>query len=133
MEKEKRTLNNAQRKALAQVVEETYTRLIQEAKDKENLRIDEVTEQVKAELGVDKIDNQIKFLKEEMDSLEEKKRKLGFGYYEVTTGSKAQSLIDTRAHQESAALEKERARKLAGLWTAQTIDEAKVLLKGIVK
>lgn len=129
-------MNNAQRKALAQLVEKTYQRLIGEAKDKEGLLVKEITEKVKVELGIDTIDTQIEALKKQIENLEDKKKKLGFGYYELVEGSKAKLLIDTRTRQESmemVGLEKELTERLAGLWTAQTIDEAKALLKGIVK
>ena len=127
MEKEKKTLNNAQRKALAQLVEKTYERLIQEAKDKEGELVKEITEKVRVELGVDVIENQIK-------SLEEKMEELGFDRYGgLKWDSKAKALVDARVSQESREFEKERAEKIEGLWTAQTIDEAKALLKGIVK
>jgi len=86
-------LNNAQRKALAQLVEKTYQRLIGEAKDKEGLLVKEITEKVKVELGIDTIDTQIEALKKQIENLEDKKKKLGFGYYELVEGSKAKLLI----------------------------------------
>lgn len=127
MEKEKKTLSNAQRRALAQLAERTYDRLIQEAKDKEGELVKEITEKVRVEMGVDVIENQIK-------SLEEKMEELGFYRYGgLKWDSKAKALVDARGSQESRELEKERAEKLEGIWIAQTIDEAKALLKGIVK
>ena len=53
-------INNAQRKALVGVVTEVMERKIQEAKDASGQLIEEITENVKVELGIDTIDNQIK-------------------------------------------------------------------------
>ena len=134
MEKEKKTINNAQRKALAQLVERTYDRLIQEAKNKEEVLVKETTEKVKAELGADTIENQIDALEKQVKTLEGNMEQLGFSPYgDAIWGSKAKMLVDTRAHQESIKLEKERAEKLAGIWIVQTLDEAKAFLKGIVQ
>ena len=134
--KEHRALNNAQRKALAQVVENAYERLLKEAQDKEGLLVQEITDQVKVELGVDTLENQIAAMQSQIETLEGKKHQLGFGSYGLGERSKAKALIDARTRQKSTALhelEKERARTLTALWTAQSVEEAKTMLADIVQ
>lgn len=133
---EQRALNNAQRKALAQVVQDAYERLLKAAQDKEGLLVQEITDQVKAELGVDTLENQIAAMQSQIETLEGKKHQLGFGSYGLAERSKAKALIDARTRQKSSALhelEKERARTLTALWTAQTVEEAKTMLADIVQ
>ncbi len=134
--KEQRALNNAQRKALAQVVQDAYERLLKEAQDKEGLLVQEITDQVKVELGVDTLENQIAAMQSQIETLEGKKHQLGFGNYGLAERSKAKALIDARTRQKSSALhelEKERARTLTALWTAQSVEEAKTMLADIVQ
>jgi len=136
MDKETKPLNNAQRKALAQLLEKSYERLIKQAQDNEGMLVEEITQKVKVELGVDTLENQIKALELQIENLQDKKKQLGFSEYGLLERSKAKMLIDTRLHQESSAiqdLEQDQTEKLAAIWTAQSIEETKALLKGIVK
>ncbi len=91
---------------------------------------------MKVELGVDTLENQIAAMQSQIETLEGKKQQLGFSRYGLGERSKAKALIDARTHQKSTSLhelEKERARTLTAIWTAQTVEEAKTMLADIVQ
>jgi len=128
-------INNAQRKALVGVVTEVMEHKIQEAKDASGQLIEEITENVKVELGIDTIDNQIKALKNQIDTIEEKKKKLGFNHYnQLLDRSKAKAIVDKRLEGSISirSLEMERAKIISAIWTATSLSEAKELVESVL-
>ena len=88
-------VTDGQRKAFSELVDHKYNRLINEARDQEGLLVREITEQVRVELGVDLLDNQIEALKNQAEILRSKKSKLGFNEYQhLIRRSKAELLVE---------------------------------------
>ncbi len=123
-------INNSQRKVFAKLAEETLERKIQGAKDSATELVAQITEQVKRELGVDTIDNQI-------STLQEKKKALGFPEYShlsIRKGSEAGKLIDSRTHthgKKKSDLEEKRTEVIAKIWASISLDEAMGLLNEV--
>ena len=130
MNKNSRSLSTIQRQALAKVMDGRYELLVREAEASEQALLDELEGKVREELGVDVIDGKI-------EELETKREQLGFrSYGALIDGSKAQRLVQARSRdirKVIPALEQERSDKLSRLWTAQTVEEAEGLLRGIQK
>ena len=132
-----KSLNNAQRKALAELLDTRYRRLISDARDKEGELAEKIQQELQAELGADTIDNKIASIKRQLreqeesgeaqiKTLEENKESLGFGEYRMIEGSKAKRLADSRLQKESvevSGLERQREQKLIEVWTANTGEE----------
>ena len=116
-------INNSQRKVFAKLAEETLERKIQGAKDSAEELVAQITEQVKRELGVDTIDNQI-------STLQEKKKALGFPEYShlsIRKGTQAGKLIDSRTHTQGKKicdLEEKHTEVIAKIWASISLDEA---------
>ena len=116
-------INNSQRKVFAKLAEETLERKIQGAKDSAEELVAQITGQVKRELGVDTIDNQI-------STLQEKKKALGFPEYShlsIRKGSEAGKLIDSRTYTQSQKicdLQEKRTEVIAKIWASTALDEA---------
>ena len=134
MEKKNGTAVTAgQRKAFSELVDHKYNRLINEARDREGLLVREITEQVRVELGVDLLDNQIDALKNQAEILRSKKSKLGFNEYQhLIHRSKAELLVEARTRQNSEIikeLEAERLTQKANIWAAPAVQEIKLIVK----
>lgn len=128
-------INNAQRKALVEVVSELMERKIQEAKDASGELINEITKSIKAELGIDTIDNQINALESQIATLKEKKERLGFSRYgQLIDGSKAKTLVDKRLEGKVSihSLEMEKARIVSSIWASTNLSEAKELVESVL-
>ena len=123
-------INNSQRKVFAKLAEETLLKKIEEARDEAGELVAEITEQVKRELGVDTIDNQI-------STLQEKKKALGFPEYShqsIRKGSEAGKLIDSRTHTQGKKicdLEEKHTEVIAKIWASISLDEAMGLLNEV--
>ena len=129
-------INNAQRKALVGIVDDVMERKIQEAKDASGELIADITESVKAELGIDTFDNQIKAFESQIATLQDKKEQLGFSKHNnLMDGSKAKALIDNRLNESSTpvrSLEVERAKIISSVWTASSLSEVKELVESVL-
>ncbi len=127
-------INNMQRRMLSKLAEETLNSKIQAAKDEEGQLVDEITKQVRHELGVDTITNQIAALEKQVEILEEKKLALGFpkfSHVPIPKGSDAGKLIDSRTHTQSQKLrnlQEKRTEAIAKIWSSVTLDSAMALL-----
>jgi hypothetical protein len=127
-------INNMQRKIFSRLAEETLEQKLQQARDDSGELVAEITEQVKRELGVDTIDNQIQALERQIMTLKEQKESLGFLSWRddnLKLGSKAKQLIDNRtssASQNIQALEAKRTEVIAQIWASQSLDEAMAIL-----
>lgn len=115
-----------QRRAMAKLAEEIFTRRIQEARDEEGALVNEITDELKKEFGIDAVDHQIETLRNQIKILDDKKGKLGWGYRGFGDDSKAGRLLKGRVSQKSTGvkkLEAERKKVLAEIWTCDTLDE----------
>jgi len=127
-------INNTQRKALVNLLEKQFEKCIKEAQDKNGALVTEITDQVKQELGVKVIEEQIDQLEAKMELLKKTKERLGFTAYSV--GGKAKMLIDQRtrkASKEIIALEQQRESILQKLWLTQTIPQAEKILAKVAE
>ena len=127
-------INNDQRKEFAKLAEETLARKIQRARDEAGELVSQITEQVKKELGVDTMENQIQALQRQILAIEEKKQSLGFPKFQhqgVQGGSQARQLIDSRAQAQSQSLRdlhEKRTEIITKIWASTALDEAMAAL-----
>ncbi len=115
-----------QRRAMANLAEEAFTKRIQQARDQEGELVEEITGELRKELGVDALDHKIKTLEDQVHILEKKRETLGWGNYGVIQSSKANRLLKGRVSQQSTGvkqLEADRKKTLAAIWTCDTLDE----------
>ena len=116
-----------QRRAMAQLAEGIFVKDIQEAQDQEGAFVEEITGDLRKELGVDALDHNINTLQNQIKILDKKKESLGWerygGFFE---SSKAGRLLKGRVAKRSSSvrdLEKQRKQVLTGIWTCETLDE----------
>ena len=129
-------INNTQRKVFANLAEQTLDRKVQEARDASGKPVAKITAQVKQELGIDTIDNQIDALETQIETLKKQKESLGFSRWKndpvpIVPGSQAKQLIDSRTNttnQKIRDLQEKRTEYIAKIWAATTLDEAMELL-----
>ena len=132
-------LNNSQRTALVKLVQNTCERRIAVQKASLDDDLTRITQEVKEELGVTDIDEQIACHESMIKELEAEKEKLGFGKYSsngnALTGSEARRLVDKRAadrRQEIADMEAEMDRTMSSIWTATELSEVKPMVDEIL-
>ena len=132
-------LNNSQRSALVKLVQNTCERRI--AIQKATLRDDltRITQEVKEELDVTGIEEQIACHESMIKELEAEKEKLGFTKHNVNgytlTGSEARKLVDKRVadrRKEIADMEAEMDRTMSAIWTATELSEVKPMVDEIL-
>ncbi len=126
MSEEEKEPSVAQRQAMAKLVEEIFAKRLQEARDQEGELVEEITGQLRRELGVDALDQKIKTLEDQVEILEKKRQTLGWGDYGVIESSKANKLLKGRVSQRSTGVKKlevQRKEVLATIWTCQSLDE----------
>lgn len=123
-----------QRRAMANLAQEIFTKKIQEARDQEGDLVQEITGELRKELGVDTLDHQIETLNNQKKILEDKKEKLGWGYSGFLDTSKAGKLLKGRVSKESTGVKKLEAQRkavLTGIWTCETVEELEALVEGL--
>ena len=132
-------LNNSQRQALVKLVQNAYDRRIAIQKALLHDDIARITQEVKEELGVTDIEEQIQCHESMIKELEAEKEKLGFGKYSnngnTLTGSEAKRLVDKRAagkRQEITDIQAEMDRTMSAIWTATELSEVKPLVDEIL-
>ena len=132
-------LNNSQRTALVKLVQNAYERRIATQKASLYDDIARITQDVKEELGVTDIEEQIACHESMIKELEAEKEKLGFGKYSsnwnTLTGSEARRLVDKRAadkRQEIANTEVEMDRTMSAIWTATELSEVKPMVDEVL-
>ena len=130
-------LNNAQRQALVKLVENSFNRKIQRQKQLCEEAIAQVTREVKAELGVAKMDEELKTLEQRTRELEAARERLGFSKYNDNPipGTEARRMIDqgTSAEKERVtALQSEMDRIISAIWTATELSEAKQMVDSVL-
>ena len=121
-----RNPTNDQRRAMAKLAEDIFTRRMQEARDNEGTLVEEITGELRQELGVDALDHKIDTLEDQARLLEKKKETLGWRYGSFIESSKSGRLLKGRVAKRSSAvrdLEKQRKDTLAGIWTCESVEE----------
>ena len=122
-------LNNTQRRELVKLVVGALDRKIQQVRDESGELMAQIREQVKEELGIRTIDNQIQAMEKQIAILKEKRKQLGFSPYKDTLlpGSEAKMLVDERASsacEKVRELEDMKMDSISGIWTASTMTQA---------
>ena len=132
-------LNNSQRAALVKLVQNTCERRIAIQKALLHDDLTRITQEVKEELDVTSIEEQIACHESMIKELEAEKEKLGFGKYgnngDTLTGSEARRLVDRRVadkRREIADMESEMDRTMSAIWTATELSEVKPLVDEIL-
>jgi len=130
-------LSDAQRKALAEEVENIMMVRIQDARDRSGELRSEIAEKVKKELGVTVLEKKIENLKNQIGILDTAKQKLGFtNYGEIENGTKAYKLLTSRLNkksQEVSDLLREKNRVTAQLWLADSAPQAQRIVSQVMK
>jgi len=121
-------LNTDQRKALVKLVQASYSRKLEDQRRLYEMAMKEITAEVKAELGVTKMDEELKKLQARTKVLEESKEELGFSKYNdhLLPGTKAGKLVEERSSSEKEklkALESEMDKAISSIWVAGEIAE----------
>ena len=129
-------VNNTQRKALVTLAVEVLERKVQQARDESGDLVAQIRMQVKKELGVETIDNQIEAMENQIAILKKKKEQLGFSKYQnaLLPGSKAKMLVDERASvgsEKIRELEDMRTETISGIWTSTTLTQALSILNNV--
>ena len=129
-------INNTQRAALVKLAVEVLDRKIQQARDESGELVAQIRMQVREELGIETIDNQIEALENQMVILKKKREQLGFGTYrdELIPGSQAKMLVDQRARTASErikGLEDNKTEIISGIWTSTTLSQALAILESV--
>jgi len=130
-------INNLQRKVFANLATETLDQKIEDARDEAGELVAAITSQVKRELGVETLDNEIKALESQVETLKAQRESMGFPRYAnnpIAPGSQAKKLIDSRtsaASERIVALKEKRTEVIARIWASTTLDEAMALLNEV--
>ena len=130
-------LNNSQRQALVRLVENAFNRRIESQRKEYDDAVAQITWEVKAELGVARMDEELKELERRTRELEAAKERLGFSKYNdhAIPGSEAKRMIDQGASSEKdriTALQAEMDRIVSAIWTATELSEAKDMVDGVL-
>ena len=134
MDNEDKEPSVAQRQAMAKLAEEAFAKRIEVARDKEGQLVQEITDDLRRELGVDALEHQINTLEDQVRILEKKREKLGWGSYGVLGSSKAERLLKGRVSDRSTdvkTLEAHRKQVLAAIWTCKSLEELEKLVEDV--
>jgi hypothetical protein len=131
-------LGNEQRKALVQIINDSYKRRIDLQRDIYNDAVARITKEVKDEIGITAIDDQLKECRQKINDLETEKERLGISKYndQFLSGSKTRSLVDERLvdeKQKVSDIEKEMDKIITAVWTGQELSEIKSLIDEVLK
>jgi hypothetical protein len=131
-------LGNEQRKALVQIINDSYKRRIDLQRDLYNDAVARITKEVKDEIGITAIDDQLKECRQKINDLESEKEILGISKYndQFLSGSKTRSLVDERLVDEKkkvSDIEKEMDKIITAVWTGQELSEIKSLIDEVLK
>jgi len=129
-------INNIQRKELVKLAAEALDRKIQQARDESGELVTQIREQVREELGIATIDNQIDAMEKQIAILKQKREQLGFSSYQdsLVQGSQAKMLVDKRsgaACGKVSELESMKMDSISGIWTAATLTQALSILNNV--
>ena len=129
-------VSNPQRKALVTLAVEVLDRKIQQARDESGELMAQIRAQVREELGIATIDNQIQAMEKQIAILKKKREQLGFSPYQDTLlpGSEAKMLVNERSNsacEKVRELEDMKMDSISGIWTASTMTQALSILENV--
>lgn len=133
---EKRLLNNAQRKALSDIIERRLGSKTERAREKERELESEIIAKLVKRFKVDAIQNQIEKLNKDIKNLEKMRDDLGFekeydGTFRIMSGE-PKKLLEAEVKENSLAIRNLEDRQdilTQSIWLAETADEAKQLIQ----
>jgi vacuolar-type H+-ATPase subunit I/STV1 len=131
-------LGNEQRKAIEKLVQNSFNRKITQQRELYNDAVSRVTKEVKDELGITAMDDQLKSLKQKITDLETEKESLGISKYNDTfiLGSKTKEIIDQKTANDRQAikeLESQMDKIISAIWTAEDVSEIKPMVDDLVE
>jgi vacuolar-type H+-ATPase subunit I/STV1 len=131
-------LGNEQRKAIEKLVQNSFSRKIAQQREAYNDAVARFTKEVKDELGITAMDDELKALKQKITELESEKENLGISKYNDTfiLGSKTKEIIDQKTANDRRAikeLEAQMDKIISTIWTAEDISEIKPMVDGLVE
>jgi hypothetical protein len=131
-------LNTEQRKALVQIINDSYKRRIDLQRDIYNDAVARITKEAKDEIGITAIDDQLKECRQKINELECEKERLGISKYndQFLSGSRTRALVDERLvdeKQKVSNIEREMDRIITAVWTAKELSEIKSLIDEVLK
>lgn len=131
-------LNTEQRKALVEIVQSAFKRRIDSQREQCNDAIARITREVKAELSITQLDDEMRTLESRIKEIKESRAKAGFSEYSdsIIPGSKAKEMIDKKATDEKlkvTALESQMDKTITAIWTATELSEVKPLIDDILE
>jgi hypothetical protein len=131
-------LGNEQRKAIEKLVQNSFSRKIAQQREAYNDAVARFTKEVKDELGITAMDDELKALKQKITELESEKENLGISKYNDTfiLGSKTKEIIDQKTANDRRAikeLEAQMDKIISTIWTAEDISEIKPMVDDLVE
>jgi hypothetical protein len=119
---------------MAKLAEDTLARRIEEARDEEGALVEEITGDLRKELGLDALDHKIDTLEDQIRLLGKKKETLGWQYGRFIESSRAGRLLKGRVAKRSSSvrdLEKRRKEVLTDIWTCESVDDLNEAVEGL--
>jgi hypothetical protein len=97
-----------------------------------------VTKEVKDEIGITDIDDQLREHKQKITDLETEKERLGISKYNDSfiLGSKTKEIVEQKTANDRQAireLESQMDKVISAIWTANDISEIKPMIDGLVE
>ncbi len=133
-----RTLNNAQRKALAAIVDKRLGTAAERAREREQELEREVVVRLVKRFKVDAIQSQLEKLEKDSANLKRLRAELGFdvryGDELEITGGEAKKLLEAEVKGNSLAIrriEDQRDALTQAIWLADTVDEARRVIQQV--
>jgi len=131
-------INNLQRRELTKLAVAVLDKKVQRARDESGDLTAQIRMEIRKELGVEAIDNQIEAMEKQIALLKKKKEQLGFNQYrdELLPGSRAKMLVDERAGaacENVRELEDKRTEVISGIWASTTLTQALSILESVKK
>jgi hypothetical protein len=131
-------LGNEQRKAIEKLVQNSFNRRITQQRELYNGSVARVLKEVKDELGITAIDDQLKEFKQKITELETEKESLGISKYNDSfiLGSKTKEIVDQRLiaeKQKVSELETQMDKVISAIWTANDVSEIKSMVDRLIE
>jgi len=131
-------LGNEQRKAIEKLVQNSFNRKITQQRELYNDAVASVIKEVKDEIGITAIDDQLRELKQKITELESEKERLGINKYNDSfiSGSETKEIVDQRLiaeKQKVSELEAQMDKVISAIWTANDISEIKPMINELIE
>ena len=131
-------LANEQRKAIEKLVQSSFSRKIAQQRETYNDTVARVTKEVKDELGISAMDEELKSHRQRIIELEIEKEKLGISKYNdaFILGSKIKDVIDEKTAKDKQAireLELQMDKVISAIWTSEDISDIKPMVDGLTE